>query len=142
MGILFPMYFMLSSFDDTDSISVFLFLPNFSILFSHLAPDSLPFRKHPPDDREEYDTKSCEYSERYKWRDIRDSMHRVAESIDHIEDRVRMRDRLPDRWEHRDRVEHTPEIRERCEDKVGNDGCRVKAIGYESVQESDQSEEE
>ena len=61
-------------------------------------------------------------------------MHRVAESIDHIENRIGMRDRLPDLRQHRDRVEHTPEICERCEDEVGNYGCRVKAIGYKSVE--------
>ena len=64
-------------------------------------------------------------------------MHPIAESIDHIEDRIGMRYHLPDGWEHRDRVEHSPKIGERCEDEVGNDGCRVKAIGYESVEESD-----
>jgi hypothetical protein len=69
-------------------------------------------------------------------------VHPIAESVDHIEDRIGVRDRLPDLRQHRDRVEHTPEIRERREDEVGNYGCRVKAIGYESVEESDESEEE
>lgn len=69
-------------------------------------------------------------------------MHRVAESIDHIEDRIGMRDRLPDRGEHRDRVEHSSKIGQWCEDEVGNYGCRIKAISHESVQESDQSKEE
>lgn len=58
-------------------------LPNKDFVIS-LAPDPLSSREHPPDDREEYDTESDEHSERYEWRDIRDSMHRVAESIDHI----------------------------------------------------------
>jgi hypothetical protein len=69
-------------------------------------------------------------------------MHPIAESVDHIEDRIRMRYHLPDWWEHRDRVEHSSEIGERCEDEVGNYGCRVKAISNESVQESDEREEE
>ena len=53
-----------------------------------------------------------------------------------------MRDCLPDGWEHGDRVEHSSEIGERREDKVGNNRCRVKAIGYKSVEESDECEEE
>ena len=107
---------------------------NWWFSFIQLAPDPLSSREHPPDDREEYDTKSCEHPERYKRIDIRDSMHPIAESVDHIEDRIGVRDSLPDGWEHRDRVEHTPEICEWCEDEVGHHRCRVKAIRNESVE--------
>lgn len=69
-------------------------------------------------------------------------MHRVAESIYHIENRIRMRYHLPYGREHRDRVEYSSEIGKRCEDKIGYYRCRIKAIGNESIEESDQSKEE
>ena len=103
-----------------------------------LAPDPLSPREHPPDDREKEYAKSDEHSEGYEWRDIRYSVHRVAESVDHIEDRIGVRHHLPDGWKHRDRVEHSTEIGEWCEDKIRNHRCRVKAISNESVQESDE----
>jgi hypothetical protein len=65
-------------------------------------------------------------------------MYSIAESVDHVEDRIGMRYHLPDRWEHRDRVEHSSEIGERCEDKIRNDRCRVETISHESVEESDE----
>ena len=69
-------------------------------------------------------------------------MDSVAESIYHIEDRIGMCDCLPDRWQHRDRVEHSSEVCEWCEEEVRNDRCGVEAICEESVEESDEREQE
>ena len=69
-------------------------------------------------------------------------MNCIAKPIHHVENRVQMRSQLPRRWEHRDRVEDTSEIGERCEDEVRNDRGGVETIGYQSVQESYEREEE
>lgn len=67
-------------------------------------------------------------------------MDSVAESVDHIEDWIRMSNILPDRRQHRDRVEHSSKICEWCEEKIRDDRRRVKAICEESIQESDEGE--
>lgn len=53
-----------------------------------------------------------------------------------------MRDGLPERREHGDRVEYSPEIGERSEDEIRDDRNPIKRIGKESIQESDEREEQ
>ncbi len=69
-------------------------------------------------------------------------MHPITESIDHVEYSIGMSDDLPDWWEHRDREEDSTEICQRREDKIRYDRRRVEAICHESVQESDECEEQ
>lgn len=68
-------------------------------------------------------------------------MHPIPESIDHIENWVRMRDCLPNGWEHSNRIEYSAKIGKWCEDKIRYHRSRVKAIRNESIQEPHKGEE-
>lgn len=69
-------------------------------------------------------------------------MHSIAESIDHIEDRIRVWDVLPKGRKHLHRVEDSSEIGKWSEEKVRNDRDRVEAICEDAIQESYEREEE
>ena len=53
-----------------------------------------------------------------------------------------MCDVLPDLRQHRNREEDSTEVCQGCEDKIRYDRCRVEAICHESIQQSDEREEE
>lgn len=107
-----------------------------------LRPYSLPLREHIPHDPKEHHTESHQNEEWYPWSDIRSSLHSIAKAIDHIEDRIRMRNCLPCLWKHLDRVEYSSEICEWREDKIRNDRSRVKTISHQTVEESDKREQQ
>ena len=53
-----------------------------------------------------------------------------------------MRYFLPEIWKHIDRVEDSPEVCKWCEEKVRDDRDRVEAISEDTIEKSDEREEE
>lgn len=101
-----------------------------------LRPYPPSFPKHIPVDYVKYEAEKGNHPERNIRGDVGSSVHTVAESIDHIEDRIRFRYHLPNGRKHGDRIKYSSKIGKGCQYEVGYDRNSVETLGHETVQES------
>src|SRR6266850_6675514 len=72
--------------------------------------------------------------------DVGDAEEAVAESVNHVEKRVEMREPLPEGGERMDRVEHSREKGERHDEEVLEGGDLVDFLGPDSGDHSERAQ--
>src|SRR5216684_3882874 len=72
--------------------------------------------------------------------DVRDAEEAVAESVNHVEKRVEMREPLPEGGERMDRVEHPRKKGERHDEEVLEGGDLVDFLGPDSCNHPERAE--
>src|SRR5205085_5200413 len=72
--------------------------------------------------------------------DIRQSEEAVTKAVDHIEERIEMRQRLPERRQAVDRIEHTGQEGERHDEEVLKRRQLVELVGPDAGEETENAE--
>src|SRR5512143_4073588 len=88
----------------------------------------VPAREHRERDRGHDERRGGDQGEASLRRDVREAEEAVAEAVDHIKERIEMRQRLPERRQRVDRVEDAREKRERHDQEVLERGELVELV--------------